>query len=105
MAHVLLGDLPAGRALREPGGQERVAALVGEALGGAEVAEPGQGGGPETGLLGQLAASQFLWAVAGPAGPAALGEGPGPPPDRVAVFLHQVETATLGRDDQREVGL
>src|SRR6202035_4925768 len=37
--------------------------------------------------------------------PAALREGPGPAPHRIAILLDQAEPARIGRDDQREVGL
>ena len=56
-------------------------------------------------LTSRSRVSQLRRVAGAAAGEAALREPPGAPPDRIAELLHQVETAPLGRDDQREVGL
>ncbi len=59
--------------------------------------------GPQPGLLGELGPRQLLRGPAcRPAGSCPAGT-TSPPAERVAVLLDQVETAVLGRDDQREV--
>jgi hypothetical protein len=57
------------------------------------------------GLLGELEAGQFLGRARLVVRETALRERPAAPPERVAVLLDQVESAVLGRDDEREVAL
>ena len=105
LAHVLLFVFPLRRARLKPGGQEEVAALAADAVRAVQVPELDQDPGAQPGLLRELQPGEFLRRARRPVREPALRERPGPPPDRVAELLDQVEAVVFGRDDQREVGL
>ncbi len=105
LAHVLLFVFPLRRPRLEPGGQEEVAALAGDAVRAVQVPELDQPLGAQPRLLRELQPGELVRLARRPAREPALRERPSPPPDRVAELLDQVEAVVLGRDDQREVGL
>jgi len=104
LPHVLLFVLPLRATRFEVAGDEVVTALAADAVGAVQEPEPGQGPGPQPGLLAELQPGELGRAAGLPGRPSALREGPGPPPDRVPVLLDQVKAAVLGRDDDGEVG-
>src|SRR6516225_10205297 len=105
-AQVLLLELQFRGAGGQAGGDENVEALAGQAVRAMQMPEVAQDAGGQAGLLAEFFPGEVLRVVGdGHAGKRALRELPAPHPHRVAVLLHQVESAILDRDDQREVRL
>src|SRR6266567_1686760 len=96
--------LPLCLARAEIGGEEDVAPLAAHAVRAVQEAKLRELPGAQAGLLDELPAGQALRIGLPAAGHGPLREAPAPPADRVAVLLHEMEPAVLGRDDQREVG-